>query len=104
MTIRKHVQRVCARNSHSYTRLILALGIVRKSTVWGFIIVIIFLYAHLDDNGWAACANPAVRCAAMEQVQRGAVAAIHYPKQDKKYNVRPTPVHRKANVMYARIF
>ena len=29
--------RMCARNSHSYTHLVLALGIVRKPTVWGFI-------------------------------------------------------------------
>ena len=29
--------RMCASNSHSYTHLILALGIVRKPTVWGFI-------------------------------------------------------------------
>ena len=28
---------VCARNDHSYTHLILALGIVREPTVWGFI-------------------------------------------------------------------
>ena len=29
--------RMCASNSHSYTRLILALGIVREPTVWWFI-------------------------------------------------------------------
>ena len=29
--------RMCASNSHSYTHLILALGIVRKPTVWVFI-------------------------------------------------------------------
>ena len=29
--------RMYARNSHTYTHLILALGIVRESTVWGFI-------------------------------------------------------------------
>ena len=29
--------RMCARNSHSYTHLILALGIVREPTVWVFI-------------------------------------------------------------------
>ena len=29
--------RMCASNSHSYTHLILALGIVREPTVWGFI-------------------------------------------------------------------
>ena len=28
---------MCASNSHSYTHLILALGIVRKPTVWGII-------------------------------------------------------------------
>ena len=28
---------MCASNSHSYTHLILALGIVREPTVWGFI-------------------------------------------------------------------
>ena len=28
---------MCARNYHSYTHLILALSIVRKPTVWGFI-------------------------------------------------------------------
>ena len=29
--------RMCASNSHSYTHLILALGIVREPTIWGFI-------------------------------------------------------------------
>ena len=29
--------RMCASNSHSYTHLIQALGIVRKPTLWGFI-------------------------------------------------------------------
>ena len=29
--------RMCASNSHSYTHLILAMGIVRKPTVWVFI-------------------------------------------------------------------
>ena len=29
--------RMCASNSHSYTHLILALGIVREPTVWVFI-------------------------------------------------------------------
>ena len=29
--------RMCARNFHSYTHLILTLGIVREPTVWGFI-------------------------------------------------------------------
>ena len=29
--------RMCASNSHSYTHLILAVGIVRKPTVWVFI-------------------------------------------------------------------
>ena len=28
--------RVCARNYHSYTHIIIALGIVREPTVWGF--------------------------------------------------------------------
>ena len=30
------MSRVCARNNHSYTRLILALGIVRYPAAWGF--------------------------------------------------------------------
>ena len=29
--------RMCASNSHSYTHLILALGIVREPTVWNYI-------------------------------------------------------------------
>ena len=29
--------RMCASNSHSYTHLILALGIIREPTIWGFI-------------------------------------------------------------------
>ena len=28
---------MCASRSHSYTHLILALGIIRESTIWGFI-------------------------------------------------------------------
>ena len=39
-----------ASNSHSYTHLILALGIVRESTVWGFITS---KYPGIQDIGLA---------------------------------------------------
>ena len=56
--------RMCASNSHSYTHLILALGIVRKPTVWVFITskypgthdiglptnILVFYYDHLNYN------------------------------------------------------
>ena len=41
---------MCAINSHSYTHLILALGIVREPTVWGFITS---KYSCTRDIGWA---------------------------------------------------
>ena len=37
ITIRMHFQNVCHSNSHRYTHLILALGIVRKPTILVFI-------------------------------------------------------------------
>ena len=39
-----------ARNSHTYTRLILALGIVREPTIWGFITS---QYPNIHDIGRA---------------------------------------------------
>ena len=38
---------MCASNSHSYTHLILALGIVRKPTVWGLLLQNILAYMTL---------------------------------------------------------
>ena len=47
--------RMYARNSHSYTHLILALGIVREPTVWGFIIP---KYPGIHDIGLAMVCHP----------------------------------------------
>ena len=43
--------RICARNNHRYTHLILALGIIREPTVWGFMIS---KYSCTHDIGWAS--------------------------------------------------
>ena len=52
--------RMCASNSHSYTHLILALGIVRKPTVWVFITS---QYPGIHDIGLPGNTTPSVtRC------------------------------------------
>ena len=57
--------RMYASNSHSYTHLILALGIVREPTVWVFITS---YYPGIHDIGllivvlaWVVCVREAVR-------------------------------------------
>ena len=54
-----------ARNSHSYTHLILALGIVREPTVWGLLLHNILTYNDTGrarlDQGWYTNTNTTPR-------------------------------------------
>ena len=68
--------RMYAINSHSYTHLILALGIVREPTVWGFIIS---KYPGIHDIGL-----PSIRTRATQvEVAKSAVANRQIPNLGK---------------------
>ena len=71
-----------ARNSHSYTHLILALGIVREPTIWAFITV---KYPGIHDIGWANVirAQAVTRQPLMRSVMRQSVMRLFIPPLQK---------------------